>query len=146
MQIKIVIFAQQNFLISSIILDGYLFELIITPLTGKFLRRYAWTDPQNKHFPLILSNPQNIGISWCKLLLTPLICTPLSETVYCICSCHQKSCFHIGITIWWSTALYPLDTHLLKFGYVNICIHETGSKWPCYHDMANPPLLWIHST
>ena len=75
--------------------------------------------------------------------MTPLLCVLLSETVYYIYLCKQRSCFNIGITILIWPVLYLLDIHLLILGYVHLCMHLKGSMWLFMNNLATIPLLFM---
>ena len=56
------IFDQQFFLISSILLSGLIYEQIILPLSGNCLRNCASTDINSKYLPLKFPKPYNSEI------------------------------------------------------------------------------------
>ena len=115
-------FISTVFLLSSIMLDVYLFEVNISPLAGNCLRRCELSDPQSNYSPLIFTKPYNPLINRCNWFLMPLFCEPLSETVYYIFSFQNNSCLHIVIGIWWWPVIHPLYTHLLTFVYLCVLV------------------------
>ena len=81
-----------------------------------------------------------------NLFLTPLLCVLLSETVYYIFFCNQRSCFKIDIAILRWPVLHILDIHLLIFDYMHLCMNVKGSMCNFKHNIETIPLLYMDCT
>ena len=114
------IFYQQRFLLSSVILNGLLYEQNISHLAGNCLRNFSLIDPQSNYLPQKFPNPWHSEIFLYNWLLTTLICVLLAETVNYICFGQKSSYLHIGVSVLIWHILHLLDIHLLLFDDVHL--------------------------